>query len=579
MKTFKTLPAATPFAIFAAGAAIILLTLLMAMPSPASAQLAPNPTSVPPSPPPNIMDTDGDGIPDADDACPTIPGPRENQGCPDGSPNEPPPSNDPPPANEPPANPNPSGDSSAPSEPSEPPQSDAPPFEAPRLPTDSCSVTPNGDYRVNLRNTPDFEGEIIARLLPGVVYPAAGYIIVDGEIWFLFPELADSNGDGAYGSRSVLFASAACPQLDETALLPAVQAAREAVVVRTNDVPSNGNPTIEYCVYLEVQEAGVFQEVCYEVEIPEGCVVTSNEAGVFTVDCGPGPVTVNPRFDDIPDGFQIPIPTTHGAIMLGIMFNNEPASRQPKIEYCVYEQVGEAGIFKEVCYEIPVPEGCWVETAEAGVFKIKCRPEIGGEAAFKVNSGPTVPFNPTGRAPFGDLILCRPGQIWWINLHEPPGNPYGCADAFEEIDGIELPPGSTILVGTVIDEDEDDTAASVMPLDVWENLVAQFCEPDDWWVSEDDEGGLTGGCIIQDANIRDPRPSFGLSVKQTEPVPPPFFEMIPTRGDSGETRNDLTPNHFCPEDRMPFAIWEEDSQGNVVPGSVVIECVSLDFFD
>src|SRR3989449_3525132 len=27
-------------------------------------------------------DTDGDGIPDPEDKCPTVPGPKENQGCP-----------------------------------------------------------------------------------------------------------------------------------------------------------------------------------------------------------------------------------------------------------------------------------------------------------------------------------------------------------------------------------------------------------------------------------------------------------------------------------------------------------------
>jgi hypothetical protein len=32
------------------------------------------------------LDTDGDGIPDADDACPTVPGPASNDGCPFGGP-------------------------------------------------------------------------------------------------------------------------------------------------------------------------------------------------------------------------------------------------------------------------------------------------------------------------------------------------------------------------------------------------------------------------------------------------------------------------------------------------------------
>jgi len=37
----------------------------------------------PPPPPPKPLDTDGDGIPDTEDKCPTEPGPKENEGCPD----------------------------------------------------------------------------------------------------------------------------------------------------------------------------------------------------------------------------------------------------------------------------------------------------------------------------------------------------------------------------------------------------------------------------------------------------------------------------------------------------------------
>jgi outer membrane protein OmpA-like peptidoglycan-associated protein len=41
------------------------------------------PEAAPPPPPPLAKDTDGDGIPDADDKCPNEAGPKENGGCPD----------------------------------------------------------------------------------------------------------------------------------------------------------------------------------------------------------------------------------------------------------------------------------------------------------------------------------------------------------------------------------------------------------------------------------------------------------------------------------------------------------------
>ena len=52
-----------------------------AAPAPAAAPAAPPPA---PKPAPKApVDTDGDGIPDAQDRCPTVPGPAANRGCPD----------------------------------------------------------------------------------------------------------------------------------------------------------------------------------------------------------------------------------------------------------------------------------------------------------------------------------------------------------------------------------------------------------------------------------------------------------------------------------------------------------------
>jgi hypothetical protein len=48
----------------------------------------------------------------------------------------------------------------------------------------------------------------------------------------------------------------------------------------------------------------------------------------------------------------------------------------PVFTYCVVELGDEAGVYEEVCYEVELPDGCTVETAEAGVWKVTC--EEGG---------------------------------------------------------------------------------------------------------------------------------------------------------------------------------------------------------
>lgn len=43
--------------------------------------------------------------------------------------------------------------------------------------------------------------------------------------------------------------------------------------------------SIVICTYQEVLEVGVFSEVCYEVEIPDGCVLENPEAGIWKISC------------------------------------------------------------------------------------------------------------------------------------------------------------------------------------------------------------------------------------------------------------------------------------------------------
>jgi len=516
------------------------------------------PTENPPGGP-VVIDTDGDGTPDSGDACPTVVGPRENRGCPT-------------PENATPVPPNPNSGEAV--------QTTGAPFTPPVLPNDRCMVTPNGDYRVNVRELPDENANLLGHLLPGVIYPAEGYTIVNGtDLWFVLTSYEGSTGTTGYAARSVTTASP-CTQLGETSATAPI-GGQFPWQVSTRQVSTDGgsqNPTIEYCVYLEVQEAGVFEQVCYEVEIPEGCVVISNEAGVFTVDCGQGVISVDPTFEERPAEL-VEVPTQQGVIGLSIIFTNgPPGTNNPTIEYCVYEEAVEAGVFVLVCHKIEVPEGCWLNSAEVGVYTIVCRPEIGGEATFTFNPVPSGGSSnrPNWQEIFDDLLACQPGQVFWVNFQEPEGGLGVCLDTREELDGVELPEGSTILVSTVPNE---DTAAVNMPFEVWDELVAQFCHPQGYWVGQGKDGTLTGGCFQPQSSTEwDTRLQFGLALRETNPEPSLTNLLLP-QGSGGTLENDLTPGHFCPEGKEPFAIWEEDTQGNVVPGSVVIECLDPDFWD
>lgn len=337
--------------------------------------LAPNPTKVPTT----VPDSDGDGIPDTDDLCPNRPGPRENRGCPlvkeerptatpapggaidtdgDGIPDANdkcptvggtaenggcPLTNDPVPA------PDSDGDGKADAEDKCPKVAGSgpdgcPPFVPPALPTDGCYVTPNGTFSVHVRNAPLAAAPIIGSIPSGKVYPAQGYFIIGTELWFLMADYEGNIGDPGYASRSALLATA-CPQLaeyeDETGFevlgaIEMIERAGDADDKPTEDVAfyynkiafsyaqtrdtlsldfndmaleklpthhdnDDGTTTVEYCIYQEVKEAGVFEEVCYEVEIPEGCVLTTAEAGVYTVECEEEPtVTINPLIEGLP---------------------------------------------------------------------------------------------------------------------------------------------------------------------------------------------------------------------------------------------------------------------------------------
>jgi hypothetical protein len=377
---------------------------------PLADDMAPNPPA-----PPAPADTDGDGLPDSDDQCPTVSGPRENRGCPannepvnpdtsvGGAPN----TDQPAASGDLTSNPMPDTDGDGTTDdkdacpavwgpyenggcPLDPPPApdglanEQPAFTPPLLPTDGCYVTSGSSSNVNVRKTAEAGGEVIGYLTSGVVYASIGYVTVDTGIWYVIPTYEGSAGTAGYSSGSVLLTSS-CAET-ATTLTPSVDGSAWGMNITTGVVEGGDDtPTIEYCVYQEVKEAGVFEEVCYEVEVPEGCTVVTSEAGVFTFDCGNGTVSVNPLFDDLPaEGLQVPTRDSELGVTLGIKYSPGDGSDTNTVEYCIYQEVEEVGVFKQVCYEVEVPEGCWLESAEAGVFTTQCRPEIGGRGLWLV---------------------------------------------------------------------------------------------------------------------------------------------------------------------------------------------------
>ncbi|MBK8020894.1 MAG: hypothetical protein IPK19_05560 [Chloroflexi bacterium] len=182
---------------------LILSIVMMALATQVSlAQIIIAPPTATPVPP---LDSDGDGLPDTRDQCPTVAGPTANMGCPVQSPpNNPPVENPPgqPPVNEPPVE----------SAPVTPEVVTPPPFVPPALPTDGCYVTPAMNSRVNVRSAPDLNASIIGSLLPGVVYAAEGAVVAGSDVWFRLSVYEGSSGAPGFSSRSVLVYTN-CPQV------------------------------------------------------------------------------------------------------------------------------------------------------------------------------------------------------------------------------------------------------------------------------------------------------------------------------------------------------------------------------
>ncbi|MFN8529807.1 MAG: hypothetical protein U0670_14475 [Anaerolineae bacterium] len=444
-------------------------------------------------------DTDGDGLPNTRDLCPTEPGPRENNGCPQTFPPPNAPPDNPPPNNLPPAsggdNPQPSGD-----------VVNQPPFNPPSLPPDQCSVTPARDNRVNVRRSPSMDAEVLGVLMPGLVYPALGYVVNNAEVWMQLTNYEGSDGTVGYAAQSVVMSSSFCPRIDIT-----MGDAADGFTSNPPDQP-------DLC-YLSVGYDPAFWGSDYDAQLGDDPIVYA----AFYFERQPG----QPIFEGTPvwgvvsmDGYHELPPDSplyfqdpdHAVAVasdqsdidaavsggLGTAFNmaypNPNGGVQAANGTIFYrlsdpEHVGNCGPIVAIddlvsrpeddggdpqalqCFTHPgttIVESCWCQTSDSACVDFLTSICYGGGAY--VESGPDMTacwYEPAPAAAAnrpGRLILAvsyQLGQVceddlsvWWIDLPRPTNDPFvlhdlghgNCNDGFDQLPSMSRPSGAARMI-------------------------------------------------------------------------------------------------------------------------------------
>ena len=495
------------------------------------------------------VDSDGDGLPDSEDQCPRSSGPRSNGGCPltvivtpsvadaDGDgvadPNDACPTVAGVPQNNgcPGASPTPSGiDDLSPN----PVQITVtpPPFSPPNLPADGCFVTPISSANVNVRETPDAGASILGALMAGSVYGADGILTSDGGIWFALTNYAGSSGTTGYSSRSVLLATSGCPSID---------------------VPTDGGLIINRV--LDTSDAGVMEMQCFPQQgtsLLESCWCDSNDSdcvdqlvsmcwgGDAYIDAGPDMTAcwwvhdLDVGLTDLPDE---DVPTV---VILQFVYGTTSDHD------CNNNGIDDRDEFW--------PPDCIGQlTSEGG----DSSPDSGVYFDYAINA----------------LSICVPGQIFQV-FPSRPDDPI-CINPIDDLLGTGRPTDGSILVGIIPD---DDPSPLVLPVPVWEEFLTTHCYPQNWWSSVDDDGNVSGGCWRDDDEDAsdNAEPQIGMQIREVEPgIPTGPQAYFPGRN---VEESDTTPEGLC-EPNDPFFTWLEDENGDVIPGSVDLECVPPDFWD
>ena len=338
----------------------------------------------------STFDTDGDGVPNTNDNCPNEPGPRTNGGCPL-------PQNDEPSRHDIPddsdgdgtadpldACPTVAGDGANggcppgtdPNNPGSENPASSPAVELRVAPaSNDCIASPGGTFAVNMRVDPNPYADVI-------------HVLEVNEwatVWAVAPEGGNPfTAEHEFGNMMQPFGFTVPetdpdpdpdPEYDPDALW---------LYVQTEDFHMGW---IAEEVARLAGDCADFDELDNNPDYLDVLILPNDGGGIgFPADNGFLSVPIIPDPDPMPTfEFDIRLPDNDddesldiAAECVWVELGNGGSILEcldgttPSFIYCLLQEVGEAGIFQEVCYQVELPEGCTMTTAEAGVWHMEC---------------------------------------------------------------------------------------------------------------------------------------------------------------------------------------------------------------
>jgi|GEM_PF-5760565 len=344
---------------------------------------------------PGTPDTDGDGLPDTSDRCPNQAGPRTNDGCPvdtdnddteSSRPDDIPPDSDGDGTADPldacPSRPGDGNNRGCPDgvDPNNPDTEDEPPsspavqlVDAP--PSDDCIASPEGAYGVNMRSAPNPYSAVLHVLEPNEW----------AKVLFVSPEGEDPfRAEHEFGNMMQPLGLTLPdpdpdpdpdPEYDPDALWLFIQTDDFHMGWINLDVARLGGDCAEFD---ELDNTPDYLDVLVLPNDGGGIGFPAENTFLFIpVEPDPDPMPTfefDIRLPDEDEGESLDLVAEcvwveigAGGMILECLDGSTPA-----FIYCLIQEVGEAGHFEEVCYQIELPDGCTMTSPEAGIWHMEC---------------------------------------------------------------------------------------------------------------------------------------------------------------------------------------------------------------